>query len=189
MVVRPFLVGLWRALWLGHGQPLELPRGEAADTFDYEGELVLGIGKGGRHIAGAQARDHIAGYTIMNDGSVRGWQKHSLHAGKNFARSGGCGPWIVTADEIEDINRMTLTTAVNGETRQQTNVASMIFSPEELVAYISHFTPLAAGDLIATGSPEGAGGSFFPPKFLRAGDEIEITVSGVGRLRNRVDGA
>ncbi len=174
---------------VGHGQPLELPRGEAADTFDYEGEIVLVIGKGGRHITRAQARDHIAGYTIMDDGSVRGWQKHSLHAGKNFARSGGCGPWIVTADEIEDINRMTLTTAVNGETRQQTNVASMIFPPEELVAYISHFTPLAAGDLIATGSPEGAGGSFSPPKFLRAGDEIEITVSGVGKLRNRVDGA
>jgi len=172
---------------VGHGEALELPLGEAAGTFDYEGEIVLVIGKAGRHIARDDAHDHIAGYTIMDDGSVRGWQKHSLHAGKNFARSGGCGPWIVTADEIEDASRMTLTTVVNGETRQQTDVASMIFPPDELVSYISHFTPLAPGDMIATGSPEGAGGSYSPPRFLKAGDTVEISVSGVGTLRNTVE--
>jgi 2-keto-4-pentenoate hydratase/2-oxohepta-3-ene-1,7-dioic acid hydratase in catechol pathway len=172
---------------VGHGEALELPRGEAAATFDYEGEIVLVIGKAGRHIARDDAHDHIAGYTIMDDGSVRGWQKHSLHAGKNFARSGGCGPWIVTADEIEDPGRMTLTTVVNGETRQQTDVASMIFPPDELVSYISHFTPLAPGDMIATGSPEGAGGSYSPPRFLKAGDTVEISVSGIGTLRNTVE--
>jgi 2-keto-4-pentenoate hydratase/2-oxohepta-3-ene-1,7-dioic acid hydratase in catechol pathway len=172
---------------VGHGEALELPRGEAAATFDYEGEIVLVIGKAGRHIARDDAHDHIAGYTIMDDGSVRGWQKHSLHAGKNFARSGGCGPWIVTADEIEDPGRMTLTTLVNGETRQQTDVASMIFPPDELVSYISHFTPLAPGDMIATGSPEGAGGSYSPPRFLKAGDTVEISVSGIGTLRNTVE--
>jgi 2-keto-4-pentenoate hydratase/2-oxohepta-3-ene-1,7-dioic acid hydratase in catechol pathway len=174
---------------VGHGEALELPRGEAAATFDYEGEIVLVIGKADRHIARDDAHDHIAGYTIMDDGSVRGWQKHSLHAGKNFARSGGCGPWIVTADEIKDASRMTLTTVVNGETRQQTDVASMIFPPDELVSYISHFTPLAPGDMIATGSPEGAGGSYSPPRFLKAGDTVEISVSGIGTLRNRVEGA
>ncbi len=172
---------------VGHCQPLEQPQGKAAETFDYEGEMTLVIGKAGRHIAREDAMAHVAGFTILDDGSVRGWQKHSLHAGKNFARSGGCGPWIVTADEIEDVNAMTLTTRVNGELRQETDVSQMIFPLDELIAYISHFTPLNPGDLIATGSPEGAGGSFSPTKFLKAGDEIEITVSGVGTLNNVVD--
>ena len=171
---------------VGHGETLERPHGEAAATFDYEGEITLVIGKGGRHIAREQAMEHVAGYTILDDGSVRGWQKHSLHAGKNFARSGGCGPWIVTADEVKDVSKMKLMTRVNDEVRQQTDVASMIFPLDELISYISDFTPLNPGDLIATGSPEGAGGSFSPPKFLKSGDEIEITVSGVGTLRNVV---
>ena len=171
---------------VGHGEPLELPLGLAAESFDYEGEITLVIGKGGRHIPRETALTHVAGYTILNDGSVRGWQKQSLHAGKNFARSGGCGPWIVTADEIGNLNKLSLTTRVNGELRQQTDVSQMIFQPDALIAYISHFTPLYPGDLIATGTPEGAGGSFSPPRFLKAGDHIEIAVSGVGTLRNRV---
>ena len=172
---------------VGDGEALELPLGLAADTFDYEGEITLVIGKGGRHIPRETALTHVAGCTILNDGSVRGWQKQSLHAGKNFARSGGCGPWIVTADEVGDLGKLSLTTRVNGELRQQTDVSQMIFQPDALIAYISHFTPLHPGDLIATGTPEGAGGSFSPPRFLRAGDHIEISVSGVGALRNRVD--
>jgi 2-keto-4-pentenoate hydratase/2-oxohepta-3-ene-1,7-dioic acid hydratase in catechol pathway len=172
---------------VGHEEKLERPHGEAASTFDYEGEITLVIGQGGRHIPRGRAMEHVAGFTILDDGSVRGWQKHSLHAGKNFARSGGCGPWIVTADEIEDVSKMKLTTRVNGQVRQQTDVSQMIFPIDELIAYISDFTPLNPGDLIATGSPEGAGGSFSPPKFLKAGDEIEITVSGVGTLRNVVE--
>jgi 2-keto-4-pentenoate hydratase/2-oxohepta-3-ene-1,7-dioic acid hydratase in catechol pathway len=171
---------------VGHGETLERPLGEAAATFDYEGEITMVIGHGGRHIPRERAMEHVAGFTILDDGSVRGWQKHSLHAGKNFARSGGCGPWIVTANEIDDVNKMKLTTRVNDEVRQQTDVSQMIFPLDELIAYISHFTPLNPGDLIATGSPEGAGGSFSPPKFLKSGDEIEITVSGVGTLRNVV---
>lgn len=171
---------------VGDGEALELPLGLAADTFDYEGEITLVIGQGGRHIARDTALAHVAGCTILNDGSVRGWQKQSLHAGKNFARSGGCGPWIVTADEVGDLGKLSLTTRVNGELRQQTDVGQMIFQPDALIAYISHFTPLHPGDLIATGTPEGAGGSFSPPRFLKAGDQIEISVSGVGTLRNRV---
>lgn len=172
---------------VGHGEGLELPLGKAAESFDYEGEITLVIGKGGRHIAREAALSHVAGITIFNDGSVRGWQKHSLHAGKNFARSGSCGPWIVTADEIGKLDKLPLATRVNGELRQQTDVSQMIFQPDALIAYISHFTPLYPGDLIATGSPEGAGGSFSPPKFLKAGDLVEITVSGVGTLSNRVN--
>ena len=174
---------------VGHGEGLELPLGKAAESFDYEGEITLVIGKGGRHIARETALSHVAGITIFNDGSVRGWQKHSVHAGKNFARSGSCGPWIVTVDEIDmdHLGQLALTTRVNGELRQQTDVSQMIFAPDELIAYISHFTPLHPGDLIATGSPEGAGGSFSPTRFLKAGDHVEITVGGVGTLSNRVD--
>lgn len=174
---------------VGHGEGLELPLGKAAESFDYEGEITLVIGKGGRHIAREAALSHVAGITIFNDGSVRGWQKHSVHAGKNFARSGSCGPWIVTVDDIDmdHLGQLALSTRVNGELRQQTDVSQMIFAPDELIAYISHFTPLHPGDLIATGSPEGAGGSFSPTRFLKAGDLVEITVGGVGTLSNRVD--
>ena len=174
---------------VGHGEGLELPLGKAAESFDYEGEITLGIGKGGLHIARETALSHVAGITIFNDGSVRGWQKHSVHAGKNFARSGSCGPWIVTIDDIDmdHLGQLALSTRVNGELRQQTEVSQMIFAPDELIAYISHFTPLHPGDLIATGSPEGAGGSFSPTRFLKAGDQVEITVGGVGTLSNRVD--
>jgi 2-keto-4-pentenoate hydratase/2-oxohepta-3-ene-1,7-dioic acid hydratase in catechol pathway len=171
---------------VGQGQALELPQGDAAQTFDYEGEITLVVGKAGRHIAREAAMSHVAGYTILNDGSVRGWQKHSLHAGKNFAKSGGCGPWIVTADSIGAVSAMTVSTHVNGELRQHTDVSQMIFGLDALIAYISHFTPLHPGDLIATGTPEGAGGSFSPMRFLRDGDLVEITVSGVGTLSNRV---
>ena len=171
---------------VGHDQRLEIPRGEAADTFDYEGEIGLVIGKAGRHISEQDSMDYVAGYTIINDGSVRGWQKHSIHAGKNFANSGGCGPWTVTADEIIDLPAMHLSTRLNGETVQHTTVAEMVFSIPEVIAYISHTIDLRPGDLIATGSPEGAGGSRQPPRFLRKGDVLEMEVSGVGILRNSV---
>jgi len=171
---------------VGHGAELEPPPGPAAESFDYEGEIVLVIGKPGRHIQRANAFEHVAGYTIMDDGSVRAWQKHSVHAGKNFANSGACGPWMVTADEIENPAAMALTTRLNGEQVQHTTAAEMIFPIPELIAYISHTIDLKPGDLIATGSPEGAGGSRRPPRFLRPGDRLEIEVSGIGVLKNTV---
>ncbi len=171
---------------VGHNESLEIPTGEAAKTFDYEGEIGLIIGKAGRHITEKDAIDHIAGYTVINDGSVRGWQKHSVHAGKNFANSGACGPWMVTADEIDDLPSMHLSTRLNGETVQDATAAEMVFSIPEVIAYISHTIDLRPGDLIATGSPEGAGGSRVPPRFLVKDDMLEIEVSGVGVLRNRV---
>lgn len=171
---------------VGHGEALEIPLGAASETLDYEGEIVLVIGKNGRHIPQEQAFNYIAGYTIINDGSVRGWQKHSVHAGKNFANSGACGPWMVTADEIADPSAMSLTTRLNGEIVQNTTAAEMIFSIPELIAYISHTIDLRPGDLIATGSPEGSGGSRQPPRFLRVGDRLDIEVSGIGVLHNPV---
>ena len=171
---------------VGHNQSLDIPLGEAAKSFDYEGEIVVVISKTGRHIKKEDANDYIAGYTIMNEGSVRAWQKHSVHAGKNFANSGSCGPYLVTKDEIENFENMCLKTRLNGHEVQKSTVNQMIFSVEEIIAYLSHTIDLRAGDLIATGSPEGTGASQKPVRFLRQGDSIEVEVSGLGVLRNRV---
>lgn len=171
---------------LGHGAALELPHGEAAETFDYEGEIAVIIGKAGRHIPAERAHEHIAGFTAFNDGSVRGWQKHSVHAGKNFAGSGAVGPWMVTADEIDVPEAMTVTTRLNGQVVQHAPATDMFFSIPEVIAYVSHLTPIEPGDLIAMGSPDGSGGSRVPQRFLRDGDLLEIEVSGVGTLVNRV---
>jgi 2-keto-4-pentenoate hydratase/2-oxohepta-3-ene-1,7-dioic acid hydratase in catechol pathway len=171
---------------LGHGTALELPAGLAAETFDYEGEIAVVIGRPGRHIPADKAHEHIAGFTAFNDGSVRGWQKHSVHAGKNFAGSGACGPWIVTADEIDAPEAMTVTTRLNGQVVQHAPATDMFFSIPEAIAYVSHLTPIEPGDVIAMGSPDGSGGSRVPPRFLRDGDVLEIEVSGVGTLVNRV---
>ncbi|MDA7948531.1 MAG: fumarylacetoacetate hydrolase family protein [Hyphomicrobiaceae bacterium] len=173
---------------VGHLEDLEYPPEGPRDTFDYEGELVLVIGKEGRHIPKERAFDHIAGYTIMDDGSVRGWQKHSVTAGKNFVASGACGPWMATADEISDPSAIELHTRLNGEVVQNTTVASMIFDIPTMVNYVSTIMPLKPGDIISTGSPEGSGGSRQPQRFLVPGDELEISWSGIGTLKNRVAG-
>ncbi len=174
---------------VGHLEPLEYPVEGPRDSFDYEGELVLVIGKEGRHIAKGDVFDHIVGYTIMDDGSVRDWQKHSVTAGKNFFASGGCGPWMVTADEIADPSALKLSTRLNGEEVQSTTVASMIFDIPTMVSYVSSFIHLKPGDIISTGSPAGSGGSRQPQRFLVPGDELEIEWSGVGTLRNKVEEA
>jgi 2-keto-4-pentenoate hydratase/2-oxohepta-3-ene-1,7-dioic acid hydratase in catechol pathway len=171
---------------LGHGAALEIPVGSAADTLDYEGEIAVIIGRSGRHIDADRAHEHIAGYTVLNDGSVRGWQKHSVHAGKNFAGSGACGPWMVTADEIDVPEAMTVTTRLNGQIVQHAVSTDMFFSIPNVISYISHTIPLSPGDIIAMGSPDGSGGSRTPTRFLQKGDLLEIEVSGVGCLRNRV---
>ncbi|MEM8743147.1 MAG: fumarylacetoacetate hydrolase family protein [Pseudomonadota bacterium] len=171
---------------VGHLDALEYPPEGPRDSFDYEGELVLVVGTEGRHIPREKAFDHIAGYTIMDDGSVRGWQKHSVTAGKNFVASGACGPWMVTADEIADPFAIELHTRLNGEVVQNTTVASMIFDIPTLVNYASTIMHLKPGDIISTGSPEGSGGSRQPQRFLVPGDELEISWSGVGTLKNKV---
>ena len=171
---------------VGHGAPLERPAGDPGASFDYEGEIAIVIGKAGRNIPEDAAMAHVAGYTIVNDGSVRAWQKHSLHAGKNFANSGACGPWMVSAEEIDDPGAMRLTTALNGEIVQDTTLAELVFSIPQVIAYLSCTIDLRPGDLISTGSPEGSGASRDPKRFLLAGDELEIAVSGVGTLRNSV---
>ncbi|MBO65230.1 MAG: fumarylacetoacetate hydrolase family protein [Actinomycetota bacterium] len=169
---------------VAHNEALVRPI--ASVQLDYEVELAVVIGRSGRHISESDALAHVAGYTILNDGSVRDWQRHGVAAGKNFYRSGSCGPWIVTSDLLPDPSALSVTTRVNGEQRQHSSVNEMIFSVEELVAYMSQIMPLEPGDIIATGSPEGTGGSMEPQVWLSAGDQIEFEVPGIGLLKNSV---
>jgi 2-keto-4-pentenoate hydratase/2-oxohepta-3-ene-1,7-dioic acid hydratase in catechol pathway len=169
---------------VGHGQSLiaSTPR------FDYEGELVVVIGRAGFQIDECRAHEHVAGYSIYNDGSARDWQTHTTQwlPGKNFPASGGFGPWIVTTDEIDDIGKLELTTKVNGEVRQQAGLDLLIFDVPQLVAYISTFTALAPGDLIVTGTPGGVGMFREPPTYLAAGDVVEVQITDIGTLRNPI---
>jgi 2-keto-4-pentenoate hydratase/2-oxohepta-3-ene-1,7-dioic acid hydratase in catechol pathway len=171
---------------VGHDRPIEMPIGDAALSFDFEGEIVAVIGKSCRHVDEADALSYIAGYACMNEGSVRGWQKHSIHAGKNFFASGSWGPWLTTADEAGPIETMELVTRVNGQVMQRATGAEMIHPLPKLIAYLSHITRLNPGDVIATGSPDGTGGSRNPTAFLTPGDVIEVDIPTIGTLRNQV---
>ncbi|HEY0419056.1 MAG TPA: fumarylacetoacetate hydrolase family protein [Acetobacteraceae bacterium] len=169
---------------IADGAPLWRPVNSV--HFDYEGELAVVIGKPGRRIPAAHALDHVAAYTIFNDGSLRDYQKHSVTAGKNFPNTGPLGPWLVTADEIPDPAALTLETRVNGERRQYTSTGDMILSVPQLIEYISAFTPLSPGDVIATGTPEGVAHARRPPLWLVPGDVVEVEISDIGILRNPV---
>src|SRR5215218_77674 len=171
----------------GSGQPLEKPH--VSDQLDYEGELVIVIGQGGRHIPREKAWSHIFGMTLCNEGCIRDWMRHgkfNVTQGKNFDASGSIGPWIVTTDELDPKTNMRLTTKVNGELRQDTTTSLMMLSFADLIAYVSKFTTLKPGDIISTGTPVGTGMGFDPPKWLKAGDVVEITVPQIGTLRNAI---
>jgi len=171
---------------VGHGAPLIRPL--ASSDYDFEGELAVVIGAPGRRIAEKDAFDHVAGYACFNDGSIRDWQAHShqFTAGKNFPGSGAFGPWLVTPDEIADLQAVRLITRLNGQVVQQATVAQMIFSIPRIIAYISSFTRLEPGDVIATGTPGGVGAKRIPPLWMKAGDLVEVEISGVGLLANWV---
>jgi 2-keto-4-pentenoate hydratase/2-oxohepta-3-ene-1,7-dioic acid hydratase in catechol pathway len=173
---------------VGHLQPILRP--PESEQLDYEGEIVLVIGAPGRRIPAEQARDHVAGFTLMNEGSIRDWLRHAkfnVTQGKNFERSGSLGPWMVSADEFEGFETMHLTTTVNGELRQDDDTDNLMFSFEYLISYLSTFMRLQPGDLISTGTPTGAGARFDPPKFLKPGDVVEVEVAGIGKLSNPVE--
>jgi 2-keto-4-pentenoate hydratase/2-oxohepta-3-ene-1,7-dioic acid hydratase in catechol pathway len=170
-----------------HGADVWLP--PESEQLDYEGEIVLVIGRAGRRIPQAEAHAHIAGLTIMNEGSVRDWLRHgkfNVTQGKNWERSGGLGPWIETDLAGLDLTDLRVETRVNGELRQSDTTANLAFPFARIIEYVSTFCELRPGDLIATGTPTGAGARFDPPKWLRPGDVVEVTVPGVGTLRNRV---
>jgi 2-keto-4-pentenoate hydratase/2-oxohepta-3-ene-1,7-dioic acid hydratase in catechol pathway len=168
------------------GHEGEMIRPSVSEHFDFEGELAVVIGRGGRHIPVDQALEHVAGYTCFVDGSVRDYQKFSVTSGKNFPGTGPLGPWIVTTDEIPDPTRLTLTTRLNGTQVQHSGTDLLIYSVPQIIAFCSDFTPLAPGDVIATGTPEGVGHRRNPPLWMKAGDVLEVEISGIGILRSRI---
>jgi len=173
---------------VGHGQPILRP--PESEQLDYEGEIALVIGTRGRRIPREQALGHVAGFSLMNEGSVRDWLRHAkfnVTQGKNFERSGSFGPWLVPAGELDLEAPLHLTTRVNGELRQDDTTANLIFGFDYLISYLSSFMPLNPGDVIATGTPTGAGARFDPPRYLKQGDVVTVEVSGIGRLENAVE--
>lgn len=169
---------------VGHRQSIACP--SASKEYDYEGELAVIIGRGGRRIPVDRALSHVAGYACFLDGSIRDFQKHSFTAGKNFDSSGACGPWLVPATEVPDPQNLNLTTRINGEVVQHANTSDMIFSVAQIISYISTFTYLEPGDVIATGTPAGVGAARTPPKWLKPGDKVEVEIEKIGVLANTV---
>ena len=171
---------------VAHGRAIVRP--PESFRLDYEGEIAIVISEGGRRIQEADAWKHIAGYSCYNDGSIRDWQNHTTQwtAGKNYWRTGGFGPWLVTADEIAPNQKMTLTTKLNGVELQRATTDMMIHSIPRQIAYISSFIPLLPGDVIVTGTPGGVGNKRTPQLYMKDGDVVEIEVDAVGILRNSV---
>jgi 2-keto-4-pentenoate hydratase/2-oxohepta-3-ene-1,7-dioic acid hydratase in catechol pathway len=159
-----------------------------SDTLDFEGELGMIIGKRGRHVKGAAARDMVAGFVVCNDVSVREWQlRASTHTlGKSFDTHGPVGPWLVTLDEFADPHNLWLKTWVNGELRQSANTSELIWRFREMIEELTTAFTLEPGDILSTGSPAGVGGAQKPPIYLKVGDVVRVEVEGVGHIENRV---
>jgi 2-keto-4-pentenoate hydratase/2-oxohepta-3-ene-1,7-dioic acid hydratase in catechol pathway len=172
----------------GAGQPLIRP--PETLQLDYEGEIAVVIGKGGRRIPQDQAYDHIAAISLCNEGTLRDWVRHAkfnVTQGKNWDSSGAIGPWLVPFTSPAQLDDVRLTTKVNGELRQDDRTSRMLFPIRRQIEYISTFTTLVPGDIIITGTPTGAGARFDPPKFLKPGDVIEVEAEGIGTLTNTVE--
>jgi 2-keto-4-pentenoate hydratase/2-oxohepta-3-ene-1,7-dioic acid hydratase in catechol pathway len=184
----PSLFIRFASSFVGHGGAMVRPT--VSEQLDYEGEIVLVIGKAGRHIPEVAALDHVAALTLCNEGSVRDWLRHgkfNVTQGKNFDRSGAIGPWLVQYVDERQVEDVRLTTRVNGALRQDDRTSRMIFGFRSLIRYVSTFMELAPGDMIVTGTPTGAGARRDPPEWLRAGDVIEVEAEGIGLLRNTVE--
>jgi 2-keto-4-pentenoate hydratase/2-oxohepta-3-ene-1,7-dioic acid hydratase in catechol pathway len=171
----------------GHNQPLIRP--PESMRLDYEGEIAIVIGKGGRRISEADALSHIVALTLCNEGTLRDWVRHAkfnVTQGKNFDRSGSIGPWLVPYTNENQLADIQLTTRVNGQVRQQDRTSRMVFSFRKIINYVSTFTTLVPGDIVVCGTPTGAGARFDPPIWLKPGDMVEIEADGLGVLRNGV---
>ena len=171
---------------VGHGVPMQKPL--ASEQFDFEGELAVVIGKRARRVSRADALGYVAGYACFNDGSIRDFQRHSQQftPGKNFHASGAFGPWLVTRDEAGDPRALTLTTRLNGQIVQQESVGELCFDIAQLIEYCSTWSQLEPGDVIVTGTPGGVGAGRTPPLWMKAGDTVEVELSGIGTLRNPI---
>ena len=181
----PIFLRVWRSQ-TPHNGPIVRPH--VSESLDWEGELAVIIGEGGRDISETDAWKHVAGYSCYNDASIREWQFHAkqIASGKNFESTGGFGPWMVTADEIEPGRELKLEVRLNGETVQSSHTGHMIFSIPKLINYASTIFTLSPGDVIATGTPAGVGWSKKPPRFMKPGDLVEVEIEAVGLLRNPV---
>ncbi len=171
----------------GHDTPLIRP--PESQQLDYEGEIVIVIGKGGRRISQDDALDHIAALSLCNEGTIRDWVRHAkfnVTQGKNFDKTGSIGPWLVRYTDESQLADVKLETRVNGEVRQSDRTSRMMFSFRKIVEYISTFTTLAPGDVIVTGTPTGAGARLDPPVWLKPGDVVEVSAEGIGTLSNTV---
>ena len=173
----------------GHEQPIIKSR--ATQCYDFEGELAVVIGRPARHVSRDDALDYVAGYTCFMDGTARDWQKHTTQyaPGKNFHCSGAMGPQLVSRDEVPDVTSLVLQTRINGTVMQDGRLSDMIFDIPYLVEYLSTFTQLLPGDVIATGTPGGVGAARSPPVWLADGDEVAVDIAGIGVLVNRVHAA
>ncbi len=182
----PMIFVRWPSSQVGHGQPMICPK--ESHKFDFEGELAVIIGTGGRRIPAEKALEHVAGYSCYNDGSIRDFQRHTFQftPGKNFPLTGGFGPWMVTGDEIPDPSALTLETRLNGAVMQAAPISDLVFDVPTLVAYLSLWTPLSPGDVIITGTTGGVGAFREPPVWMKDGDTVEVEISGIGTLTNPV---
>ncbi len=183
---KPLIFTRFPSSQVAHLQPILRPR--VSTRLDFEGELAVIIGRRGRYVPHAEAMALVAGFTCYNDGSVRDFQRHSTQftPGKNFPATGGCGPWLITRDEVGDIRNSTLTTRLNGTVVQHARLDDLIFDIPALIEYCSTFTELVPGDIIVTGTPGGVGAARKPPLWMQPGDVVEVEISGVGLLRNPV---
>ena len=182
----PSIFARFNSAQVGHNQPMLRPK--VSERLDFEGELALVIGRRGRYIPRAEALDYVAGYSCYNDGSVRDWQRHTTQftPGKNFPKTGGFGPFLVTPDEVGDVQKLNLETRLNGQVVQQTNTSDMTYTVAHCIEYISSFTELVPGDVISTGTPSGVGAARKPPLWMKAGDVVEVEIEKVGLLRNPI---
>jgi 2-keto-4-pentenoate hydratase/2-oxohepta-3-ene-1,7-dioic acid hydratase in catechol pathway len=182
----PAIFTRWADTLVAHDEPLVCPK--ISERFDYEGELAVIIGSGGHKISRDDAMDHIAGYSIFNDASVRDWQRHNIQftPGKNFPATGAFGPAMVTPDSISDLSSQRVQTRLNGELLQDQPISDLIWDIAFLIEYISAFTPLSAGDVIVTGTPGGVGDKRNPPVYMKAGDKVEVSIGEIGTLTNRI---
>ena len=182
----PILFPRYPSSLVGQGAPLVRPK--VSERFDFEGELAFVIGKAGRHIPAHRALDHVAGYACFNDGSIRDFQRHTSQflPGKNFDRSGSFGPWLVTPDEVGDVNELQLTTRLNGQVMQQTKLDDLLFGVEALIAYVSQIWEIRPGDVIATGTTGGVGAARDPQLWMKPGDRIEVEIDRLGVLANPI---
>jgi 2-keto-4-pentenoate hydratase/2-oxohepta-3-ene-1,7-dioic acid hydratase in catechol pathway len=182
----PAIFTRWADSLVADGEALVKPK--STDRFDYEGELAVVIGKGGRHISATDAMAHVAGYSVFNDASARDWQRHNIQftPGKNFPGTGAFGPALVTPDEVPDLGSQRVQTRLNGELVQDQPVSDMIWDIPAVIVYCSAFTPLSPGDVIITGTPGGVGDKRTPPLYMKAGDTVEVSVGVIGTLKNTV---